>query len=165
MDKYYTVFPFFSSLLFLNLVNIIIFSNKSIRCFIIIGVGLVIENSPVSNNSMVLTNNTESFDSLYCITAAHNLSSMSYWITPDGSHVNQSTSMYSIEWSDETSSLQYMLLSVNNDSMYIEGLYQCVIQDEKQENQELYVWIYPEELQGNTRARVYIKLPHTNIIL
>ncbi len=102
---------------------------------------------------MVMTSDAESFANLYCLTAANNVAA--YWITPDDSHVNQSTTIYNIELSDEYSTFQYIMMSVNNSSMYIEGLYQCVIHDENQEYQILYVWIYPEEFEGNERMPNY----------
>ena len=116
------------------------------------GVGLSVDDNVVFNNSVILTNDFTSFGQLHCVSSGHHdASQQPYWILPNNVIINETTSQFSVQSSNATSSYLFTSLSVNanGSAQYMRGQYQCVIQDEYRSTHILKIWIFiNDEFQG-----------------
>ena len=116
--------------------------------------GIFANDNPVDNNTALLANDSGQIGTLYCTSGLRN-SSIGLWYSPNGTAITPGgggtfTSVYGRGYFPSYAALQ--LRPGETLTRESEGVYTCVIPDEKAEEKVLHVGIYRSDFIGELIA-------------
>ena len=109
-----------------------------------VGVGIFANNNPAFNNSVVLADNSNQIGTIYC-TSGSRSSSNGQWFSPDGTEITASSAVSFTVVHGGGNLPSYAGLQLNSGYSITtaeEGVYACVILDENEIEQTVYVGVY-----------------------
>ena len=123
-------------------------------------------DNPVSNNSAVLADSNNQIGTIYCSSGSHT-SGIGKWLAPNGMEITESSnsSLTVVRGGGNIPSYVGLQLQIDHTLLSIdEGVYTCIISDEKGVLQTLFVGIYRHGFLGKTNG-IQFSVLHSLLLL
>ena len=117
--------------------------------FIVSGTGVFANDNPVSNNSVILSDRDNQIGTIYCSSGSRS-SGIGQWYAPNGVAVTGSSTLFSvIRGGGNFPAFVGLQLKANQSlTEFHEGVYTCIIPDEKGVQRSLHVGIFRYGFRG-----------------
>ena len=111
--------------------------------YILLGVGILANDNPVSNNSVLLADRNNQIGTIYCSSGSRG-SNIGQWTAPNGEIVTQTESLLTVvRGGGNFPGYVGLQLRPNRTlSVYDEGIYTCTIPDENGDERTLLIGLY-----------------------